>query len=94
MISEAEAFAVRDAGHADVFLTQDAPDRLYVSDAIRDMLDHNPQGWSSRALEYARLGRDRLTVAFEGVTPLIHFHGHYHVKGSRPATRFREPTTR
>ncbi|KQY55816.1 hypothetical protein ASD11_15035 [Aeromicrobium sp. Root495] len=65
------------AGHADVMLAHDAPDPLTPS--VQRIVDSNPHRLDAETLEYAGVGRDRLTRAFASVRPRLLLHGHHHV---------------
>lgn len=64
-------------GPVDVLLTHDAPEPS--TKAVDDVLRHNPQGWPREALEYAEVGRTRLSLAFLTLQPRLLVHGHHHV---------------
>jgi len=64
-------------GHAEVMITHDAPEG--ATKEVADTIATNPFGFSERAREYARVGRERMTRAFLGIRPRFLAHGHYHV---------------
>ncbi|WP_292723469.1 metallophosphoesterase, partial [Microbacterium sp. 13-71-7] len=68
-------------GHADVMIAHDTVNGSGVFE-VEKLLYTNPQGWSAEALEYARIGREKLTRIWDEVAPPLLFHGHYHVRGS------------
>lgn len=68
-------------GYADVMLTHDAPGPPWTTPPVKAILASNPMGWPDTALEYARVGRERVTEAFLGVRPRLLAHGHYHCTG-------------
>lgn len=68
-------------GYADVMLTHDAPGPPWATPPVEEILSSNPMSWPDSALEYARVGRERVTEAFLGVRPRLLVHGHYHCSG-------------
>ena len=68
-------------GYADVMVTHDAPGPPWATRPVETILATNPMGWPNHALEYARIGRERVTEAFLGVKPRLLVHGHYHCSG-------------
>ena len=68
-------------GYADVMVTHDAPGPPWATPPVEAILSSNPMGWPDRALDYARIGRERVTEAFLGVKPRLLVHGHYHCSG-------------
>jgi hypothetical protein len=70
-------------GFADIMIAHDSPDAPYAVRKVVDILASNPFGFSDRALDYASVGRERMTRAYEGVAPSVFFHGHYHASDSR-----------
>lgn len=78
-VTEEHVAEVAAGGHADVFISHDAPNG--GTDEAAAMIADNPFGFSARAQAYAEVGRDRITRAFEAVRPALFAHGHYHVYG-------------
>lgn len=68
-------------GHADIMIAHDSPGPPYAVDEVARILATNEFGWTDRALAYAAVGRQRMTRAFERVTPHLFVHGHYHCAG-------------
>lgn len=66
-------------GPADVMIAHDAPGHPWQTPRVASICATNPLGWSSTALSYAAVGRNRITQAFLGVRPRVFVHGHYHV---------------
>lgn len=79
-LTDADVDAAIAGGPADIMIAHDGVDGSGVLE-IEHILAH-PVGWSARALDYAREGRERLTRAWNGIKPLLLLHGHYHVRGS------------
>jgi hypothetical protein len=65
-------------GPADVMITHDSPGPPWCVPKIEAMIRTNPMGWPKRALDYARIGTERVTEAFLGVAPRLLVHGHFH----------------
>jgi hypothetical protein len=86
MIPAATAAAVAAGGHAEIMLTHDAPGYPYQCPRVAHICATNDWGWTDRALSWAAVGRERLTLAFEGVKPRLLVHGHYHVADSTTVT--------
>jgi hypothetical protein len=79
MITREEADAVASAGYADVMLAHDSPDG--GTHAVQRIID-NPLGvqqWGHEGIAWARAGRMRMNLAYDGVRPRLFAHGHYHV---------------
>lgn len=70
-------------GYADVMLVHETVDQKYAVHKVVNMLQHNPQGWSTEALAYSNISRARTTKLFEAVKPRLLFHGHMHEFGIR-----------
>lgn len=68
-------------GYADVMITHDAPGPPWATRPVQQILASNPMDWPATALDYARVGRERVTEAFLGVKPRLLVHGHYHCSG-------------
>lgn len=66
-------------GYADVMVTHDSPGPPWCTPRVEAILASNPQGWPAAALDYARVGRERVTEAVLGVRPRLLVHGHFHV---------------
>jgi hypothetical protein len=79
MITDSDVEEAIAGGHAQVMLTHDAP--ADGTPEVQDILMNNPMGWSPKALDYARQGRDRMTKVVYTVQPELLMHGHYHVYG-------------
>ena len=77
-------------GYADIMVTHDAPGPPWASPSVAQILATNPLGWPQGALDYARVGRERVTEAFLAVRPRLLVHGHYHCYGQ---STFRLPGT-
>lgn len=77
MITEEDVEAAIAGGHAQVMFTHDAPEN--GTPATNDIITKNPMGWSRKALDYAKIGRDRMTKVVQAVKPDLMMHGHYHV---------------
>jgi hypothetical protein len=79
MITEAQAYAVAEAGYADIMLAHDAPDG--GTQRVQEIID-SPDAdryWSRAGLNYAKQGRTLMNLAFYGVKPALFAHGHFHV---------------
>lgn len=81
MMSQGDVDRTVAGGYADVFISHDAPGPPWCVPQVEEVLRTNPMGWSDRALDYATIGRERITDAFLGVAPRLLVHGHYHVHG-------------
>jgi hypothetical protein len=79
MVPDRTVRNVAAGGYADIMLTHDAPEAPWQTPAVASICSTNPLGWSTDALAYAAVGRQRLTTAFVGVQPRLLVHGHYHV---------------
>lgn len=66
-------------GAAEVLLTHDAGNR--VTPLIEDIL-YGPSMWSPTELQYSAASRILINYVVEGTSPLLQFHGHYHVRDS------------
>lgn len=84
MLTDADVDAAIADGPADIMIAHDGVDGSGVPE-VEHILAH-PVGWSARALDYAREGRERLTRAWKGIRPQLLLHGHYHVRGSGVAS--------
>lgn len=82
-ITDADVDAAIAGGPADIMVAHDSPGIPYQLPAVYDICHNNPMGFSAAGLAYATEGRDRLTRAFEAITPRVFAHGHYHVSGQR-----------
>jgi hypothetical protein len=91
MITDDDVAATVAGGHADIMIAHDSPDAPYAVEGVTHILAHNPMGFPVESLAYAKVGRDRMTTAYEGVAPKMFFHGHYHVAGARLVTQHGEP---
>lgn len=79
MIGHNEAAVAAAAGRAEIMLTHDSPGSPWCTRKVAHVCTTNSGGWSTAALAYAAVGRQRLTLAFQGVRPDVLVHGHYHV---------------
>lgn len=78
MITTDDVSAVVAGGHADVMLTHDAP--APATPAVERIIrTGGGSGWTRRGLDYAAVGRGRVTEAFQAVRPHLLAHGHFHV---------------
>jgi hypothetical protein len=77
MLTEEEVDEAIAGGQVDIMFAHDAPDN--GTRAVQQVLDGNPMGWSREALDYAALGRNRMTRAVQAIKPQVFMHGHYHV---------------
>jgi hypothetical protein len=80
MITEHDVARAIIGGRADVMISHDAP--MPATRAVDQVRSTNPLGIPMNVLGYANLGAERLTRAYEGVSPGLLFHGHHHVKDS------------
>lgn len=72
-ITLGDVYRTVECGHADVMFCHDAPAGVSMP------YDGNDNGWSYKALQYSREGREMLRQAVDGVKPEILFHGHHHL---------------
>lgn len=75
--TEADVAAAIEGGWVDVLLTHETING--GTKAVERTLKFNPMGWSSEALQYSALSRERVTAVWEATRPLIEFHGHMHI---------------
>lgn len=79
-------------GHAEIFLAHDSPEQPYMTPKVMRICHGEPDpdeitfSWSTNALAYAAIGRDRMTEAFLAVRPKLFVHGHYHVTDQATVT--------
>lgn len=62
-------------------VAHDAPASPYQVAEVATIVGGNPWGWPAEVLEYAKVGRQRMSETFLGVAPRLFVHGHYHVSG-------------
>jgi hypothetical protein len=79
IIEPADVAHVIAGGPTEIFLSHDAPGSPFATPKVRRIIETNPMGWPREALEYAKVGRERVTEAFVSTQPHLAVHGHFHV---------------
>lgn len=74
----AEAIA---GGPADIMLTHESPETTPVT-AVRNILDRNPERFSSLELAVSAASRHQIQRVWDAVRPEILLHGHMHTAGA------------
>jgi Icc-related predicted phosphoesterase len=69
------------AGPCDVLLTHDSANLPWVTPQVARILTTNPNEWSREALAYAADGSQHVTELLLQLRPVLHVHGHMHVRG-------------
>ena len=79
-------------GRADALLSHDVGQ--LVTPKVASIITGPDPWWTQTELDYANSGRAYIQWVIDGTTPLLHLHGHYHVRDSAIFDRDRQPPLR